>query len=266
MERITRLETFARAGFLARGIVYILLGYFALTTAASTGTGDVLEAIGQVPLGTVLLALVGLGLLGYGFFRLYGAAIDFDGEGDDAKGAAMRVGHAASGLAHFVLAYLAFQLALGNGGSSGGGAEGAAAGATASAPGGEILLGIVGAGFLAAALSQLARAVTGKFMRDFDADAPHWSEYLGRAGYAARAVVFATIGGQLLSMALGGGNGEVGLEAALNSLRDTGWLYMLVAFGLLLFGLFSLVMARYRRICDEDVLRRLSGGRVTARR
>ena len=48
-----------------------------------------------------------------------------------------------------------------------------------------------------------------------------------------------------------------GIGQVLDSLRSNNWLYIAVAIGLLLFGLFSLVMARYRRITNENVLERL---------
>ena len=125
-------------------------------------------------------------------------------------------------------------------------------------PGGLALLAIVAIGFLGAAVQQATKAVTAKFMQLLDADTPGFAEYLGRAGYAARAVVFAVIGYQLGAMALSGDKSDVGgIGKVLDLLRETQWLYVLVALGLLLFGLFSLVMARYRTIRNEDVLERL---------
>lgn len=266
MQAVARLEKFARAGFLARGIVYILLGYFALATSGGQDATGVLQQIRDMTGGPLLLALVGIGLAGYGIFRLYGAATDVDRDGDDAKGIAKRVGHAASGLAHLLLAYLSFALAAGNGGGGGGGDSGSsAASQTASMPGGDILLALVGLGFIGAAVSQLVKAASGKFMAQLGSRAPGWTEYLGRAGYAARALVFAIIGGQLLSMLFGGAQ-QVGVEPALNSLRDTRWLFVLVAVGLMLFGIFSLVLARYRRVRDEDMVAGIKGAAAKARR
>ena len=209
--------------------------------------------------GAILLSLVGLGLLGYGIYRLYGAWLDLQGHGSDAKGIAVRIGHAASGLAHIFLCYFAFKTAFGSpGGSSEGETAGQAAGTLASMPLGHILLAIVGIGFLAAAINQAVKAYTANFMALLDADAPAVAKHVGRAGYAARAVVFAVLGWQIASAALSGNTAAVGgIEQVLDSLRSTSWLYLAVAFGLLLFGLFSLVMARYRRIRNEDVLERL---------
>ena len=107
-------------------------------------------------------------------------------------------------------------------------------------------------------MEQAIKAWTAKFMAQLDVDAPPLAEWVGRVGYAARAVVFAVIGWSVLQAGLGGGAGQVKeLGGALTELSDTGFLYTLVAIGLLMFGVFSLVMARYRRIRDEDVIARL---------
>lgn len=260
MSRVTNIENFARAGYIGRAVVYGLAGYLTLTTAGSEGTTGVLEEIKTMSGGPILLTLVGIGLLGYGIFRLYGAWMDLQGHGSDAKGIAVRLGHAASGFAHVFLCYFAIKAAFGlSGGPSGdGGTAGQAAGTLASMPMGEILLAIVGLGFLAAAINQAAKAYTSNFMALLDADAPSLAKHIGQAGYAARAVVFAVLGWQITAAALSGNARAVGgIGQVLDSLRSTNWLYIAVAIGLLLFGLFSLVMARYRRITNDNVLERL---------
>ena len=263
MDRVARVENFARAGYAARGVVYMLLGYFALGTAgAEDGQTSVLRQIQDLPLGTILLVLVGLGLAGWGLYRLYGAAIDIQGKGTDAKGLGTRFGHALSGIVHLGLCWVALRLAFGDGsaGSGGGDTKAAAAATAESLPLGDTLIVIVGIGFALAALQQLVKAATGKFMDLVDPGAPGFTEWLGRAGYAARGVVFGAIAWQVLQIAFTGDSGRnAGVGGALDSLRDTGWLYTLVAVGLILFGAFSLVMARYRRIRNENVINRLRG-------
>lgn len=258
MDRVARLETFARLGFLARGIVYMLLGYFALTTAGGEGTASVLQAIEEMPGGAILLTVMAVGLAGYGVFRLATAALDLENAGDGAKGIATRIGQTASGFAHFVFAWIAVTLATGNGGGGqGGSGEGEAARTAMTYPGGEALVLVVGIGLLIGGIEQLIRAWTSKFMRHLEARTPRQVEWLGRAGYAARGVVFLIVGWQILRAATGDGTGRLGFEPALAALQQVGWAYPLVAFGLILFGLFSLALAVYHRICDEDVIGRL---------
>jgi hypothetical protein len=80
--------------------VYIIVGTLAARLAAGAGgaTTDAhgaLRAIGESALGKVALAVIGAGLLGYAVWRLIGAAADAEGKGGDAKGIAIRIGHAA---------------------------------------------------------------------------------------------------------------------------------------------------------------------------
>ncbi len=260
MNRLRRVETFARLGYLARGIVYVLLGYLAFVSSRAKSPTNVLAEIKDMPAGEPILLLVGVGLAFYGLFRVYGAALNLDGEDDDAVGIGKRIGHVASGLGHMVLAYVALKAASGSEtpAKEGGDRSGEAASFLLSLPAGEIILALIGLGFLAAAAEQAHKAWTGKFIHELDADTPHSAKYLGHAGYAARAVVFAVIGWNIASSALAGNAREVGgVGMALEKLRENPTVFTLVAIGLFLFGLFSLVMARFARICDEDVVARL---------
>ncbi|WP_420605250.1 DUF1206 domain-containing protein [Novosphingopyxis sp.] len=260
MSRVTQVQNIARAGYLARATVYFLIGYIALTTGEGSGATDILDRIEDMPGGTLLLALTGIGLFGYGIFRLYGAAIDIEGGGDGAKGIVKRLGHVASGLGHLFLAFVAAKSVFGgaDGGSSGGGGQEQAASMILGFPGGGILLALIGLCFVGAGVEQGIKAYTAKFMKLLDADAPGFVEYLGRAGFAARAVVFLAIGWFTVKAALAEQGSDVrGVGGAIASLQQHGWLFTLVALGFLLFGIFSLCMARYRTIRNEDVIERL---------
>lgn len=261
MNRLRRVETFARLGHLARGVVYILLGYLAYASSRAKNPSNVLAEIKDMPLGEPILLLVGIGLGFYGLFRLYGAALNIDGADDDAIGIGKRLGHGASGLGHLVLSYVAINGAIGTATPAKSGGEektGEAASFLLSLPAGEILLALIGLGFLAAAAEQGHKAWSGKFMREMQGDTPRAAKYLGHAGYAARAVVFGVIGWNIASSALAGNAQEVGgIGLALEKLRENETVFTLVAIGLLLFGVFSLIMARFARIRDEDVVTRL---------
>lgn len=260
MNRLRRLETFARAGWCARGFVYCLLAYFALTGAgASDATPQgVFRSVREAAGGTFLLALLAIGLAFYGTYRLYGAALDSEGKGDSAKGIAVRIGYAASGVAHFILAWAAIRLASGDTAGGDGEREQAAAGMLLDLPLGGTILGAIGLCFLAAAVHQAIKAWTTEFMDGVAAQAPAWVVPVGRAGLAARAVVFAIIGASLVRAGWFGSAGEVkGLGDALSALTEHRGLYLLVAGGLFLFGVHSFVEARWRRIRDEDVVARL---------
>jgi len=254
VDKSEKFSWLVRLGYAARGIVYLLLGYLALSTAGKAGDGQsaVFDLLQDVPLGTPLLYLVALGLLAYALFHAVDAATDIENHGSDTSGKAKRLGSGASAFGHLVLAYTAYQFATG---------EKQQAGDTAStqekAGGlldwdlGPIVLGILGLGFLIGAAMQAKSAYTAGFMKRIGGGAPSWVKPVGRVGFAARFVVFLLIGWSLVKGAWLAKESEVkGLGDAVVALSGTGLLYTFVAIGLILFGVFSLITARYRIIPD----------------
>ncbi len=244
-----------RVGYFSRAVLYIVLGVIALTSMGSVGEGTdgIFEAVEELPGGTALLWVLVVGLAAYSLFRFASPLLDVENNGSDAKGWAMRIGHAGSGIAHVALAWTAFQFATGAPSSGGDGASDAAAGVL-SIEFGDMVIGILGAAFFLAALAQAQKAISGKFMQRISPAAPDATRWLGGAGFLARAVVFVVIGWSLIEtgfFASGAGNVKT-LGSAVTSLADTGWLFTVTAAGLLLFGLFSLILARYRIIPDLD--------------
>lgn len=253
-----RIAMLARIGYVARAIIYFALGYLSLATGQAEGTTSVLAPLSEVPGGKPLMAALAVGLAAYGLFRLYGASVDLEADGDDAKGLAKRGGHVLSGLAHFGLAYGAASLFAWGTRPQDGEAGRDATAMALDLPLGWVLLLLVGLGFAAAAVAQAKKAWTAEFMRLLVARAPQWSKTVGRIGHAARAAVFAAIAWTLVDLGWSGRAGEVGFQDAVASYTGRGWLFDAVAGGLLMFGVFSLVMARYRDVCDTPLARRLT--------
>lgn len=254
IDKSQRFITLVRLGYAARGLTYLLLGMLALGTSGKeiAGAQGAFDYLQDMPLGTPLLWVVAIGLFAYALFKLLAGAANLENHASDAMGIAKRVGEIASGTIHLFLAYAAYKFATGAQSSSAG--EGG--GQDMAQPVmdfelGAIVIGLAGLGMLAAAVMQAKHAATGDFMKDIAGHAPKAVEGVGRAGHAARAVVFAIIGWSLVRGAWLNSDGAVkGLGEALLSLRDNGVIYTLVAIGLLLFGAFSLVTARYRIIPD----------------
>ncbi|UIP05835.1 DUF1206 domain-containing protein [Erythrobacter sp. SDW2] len=256
VDKSEKFSWLVRLGYAARGVTYVLLGYIALSTAGEvqSGAAAVYDYLQEVPLGTVLLWLMAVGLLAYAAFKFLSAIADIQSRGDDAVGLTKRVGDAASGIAHLFLAYAAYQFANGEKTSAageGGGQE--MAGSVLSMNLGAAVIGIIGLGFLVGAVMQAKKAWTSSFMRHISAGAPQGVRTAGRLGHAARAVVFLLIGISMLEGAWFSTESRVkGLGEAILSLRDTGPVYLIVAVGLIMFGVFSLVTARYRIIPDVN--------------
>ncbi|MXO64538.1 DUF1206 domain-containing protein [Altericroceibacterium endophyticum] len=253
VDKSEKFRWLIRLGFAARGLVYVLLGYLALSTRGSEGAKGVFDYLQEVPLGTPILYLAALGLISYALYRFCSPLFDIENYGSDKKGIAHRIGHAASGLAHVVLAYTAFQFAQGTkqSASGDGGTATEAAGTVLSVSFGSFVLGIVGVGFLIAGIMQAKKGITGDFMRRVSGQAPSFIRYFGHAGYLARGIVFVVIGWAVVRSAWLASTSQIKtLGEAISSLSDNGMLYTAVAAGLLLFGIFSLFLARYRIVPD----------------
>lgn len=254
VDKSQRFITLVRVGFAARGLTYMLLGWLALEASRRVEGGNeaVFGVLDDWTFGTVLLWIVALGLLAYAMFKFLCAIGDIMHRGADVKGIAERIGDAASGIAYAILAYAAYQFAAGHKDVANDATQETAR-SVLSMNLGSVAIGLVGLGFLAGAAMQARHAITARFMRHLSSRAPHAAKWVGQAGHAARAVVFAIIGWSLVEAAWIANASEVkGVGQALASLREHGELYTLTALGLILFGAFSLVMARFSIIPDFD--------------
>ncbi|RPF70247.1 DUF1206 domain-containing protein [Aurantiacibacter spongiae] len=272
VDKSEKFSWLVRVGYFSRAILYTVLGLIALTSAGriSQGTNGIFGAIEDFPGGTALLWIMVVGLTAYGLFRLCSPLFDIENNGSDAKGWGKRIGHLGSAIGHFALAISAFEFASsegsgagqsagsGSGSGGGGGAQEAASGVLSLEFGG-IVLGVLGLAFFAAAFSQAKKGITGSFMHRIAGGAPSYTRILGGIGFVARAVVFVVIGWSLFKAGfLNASSSQVKtLGDAVASLAGEGAIFTLVALGLLIFGIFSFILARYRIIPDMG-----SGGKV----
>ena len=254
-------------GYIAKGIVYILVGGLTLATVLgfSAGSGGVdgpravLDWVAEQPLGRILVGLLGVGLLGYSVWRFYRAANDPKDEGGDAKGTAKRVGYVGSGIANGILGVVALSMAMSSGGNSG--SAGSKQGMVAKLlqeDWGVWVVGIVGAGVVCAGIFQFVKGVRANFLEDI-----HWRvlsrdtvKNLGRWGFFARGLVFGIVGYFLIMAAVRSNAGKFkGTEGALEWLSTHSygvWLLGITSAGLLLFGVFSVLKGRYGSIYDVN--------------
>jgi hypothetical protein len=254
-----KFSWFVRSGYAGRGIVYLLLGWLALGTRTRVGAGNqaVLDMLQDLPLGRFALIALVIGLASYVTFKLLALICDIEHRGSDSKGLFHRMVNLTSATAYSIVAYSALRFALGMKHSAGGSQAREAVHSALDWSLGSVAVGMVGVGFLIGAGAQVRQAMTGHFMHRVSSLAPAWIEGLGRAGYAARAVVFAIVGWSLMRAAWFHHSRDAkGLGDALVSLRGSGALYTVVVIGLMLFGAFSLLVARYLivpRVEKEDL-------------
>lgn len=241
-----------RVGFAARGLLYIVLGLLVLNSGRIEGPDGVLRYLGS-GFGKWLLVLMIVGFVGYGLWRLGDALFGTEHPGGDKKSLAERVGAGASALIHLFLAWQAVKLMTEAGRASGGSSASEQAEMILDLPAGQLLLGAIALGLGIAGAMQLVKAVKCTFLADLDLRAQDdWVKWLGRAGYGARGIVFLLAAWFLLDAALSGQSQDAaGIEQILAWLASP--MNLVVAAGLFLFGVYSLVEARYRRIHLPDI-------------
>lgn len=254
------LSLAARTGYIAKGIVYLLIGGLACLAVVGLGGDNVgsKEAINQLvrrPFGDVMLGLLGIGLFAYALWRLLQALLDAEGVGLGLKGIGTRLGFLVSSLTHGSLGIYCFDLLRNLAMSSG---EAAAHDRTAllmSHRGGVILVFAIGLVFLGVGLRQLGRAINRSYLKNWhhqemSATQQHFFEGITRWGLSARGVVFMIIGLFLCIAAWRTDPSKAqGLGGALNVLAAQPfgpWLLGIVALGLFGYGLYCLINAAFR--------------------
>lgn len=240
-------EVVTRLGFAARGLMYGAIGWLAIVSGRTEDAKGILGYL-EHKAGALLVAIMAAGFFSYAAWRFLEAWLDTEDHGRDAKGVAVRLGGAGSGLIHLSLGVAAVLAAFH---ARHGGGEGPESGAAMalSVPGGEWLLYLAAAVAAGAGIQQFRKAWTSKFLRHLKPAAAKqpWIAWLGRTGYAARGCVFLVVGWLLVQAAQTRSAGVAGgIDDALGSLPRL--VQLAVAGGVLLFGLFSLSEAVYRRV------------------
>lgn len=256
---ITRL---ARLGFFAKAVLYATVGVLASAAALrlggspANGSRGAMATLVAAPLGRVLLWVIAIGLFGYAAWRVLEALVDPERHGRDAKGIALRVRSLITGCIHAALGVSAIKLALGDNSAAHDGrtTEHWAARALRT-PGGEALLWAIAAGFVAYGAYQLWCAWRAKLDKRLALGrlAPATRRvviHASRLGIAARGVVFGTVGVLLARAALHHDPRQArGTKQALSTLFELGrGPFIVVAVGLIAYGFYELLNARYRRI------------------
>jgi hypothetical protein len=256
----TAFEVFSRAGFVARALVYAIIGVLALEVATGTGgkltnQQGALRTVANQPFGKVLLTVLAIGLGGYAAWRLIRAAIGHGPEASD--NGFERIAGFASGIAYAAMCAVAIGILAG---AAQQGQSGSPKKTTADVfgwPGGTWIVGIAGIVVVGIGLYQAYRGLTKQFLKDskveeMGASIKRWFGRIGLIGHLARGVVFGLVGTFLIKAAVDyKPHDAVGLDGALAKLahRSYGPLALgVVAAGLIAFALYSLSDARYHRI------------------
>lgn len=255
-------EALERYGYVARGVIYFIIGILAVQVAIGAGgkTTDpngAVATIGAQPAGHLLLTLVALGLFGYSLWGLVRAVWDPLGRGKGFKGIVQRIGYLVSAFSYGTLMIATAQYVLGKSGPKPTGSPAVVSGQLFSQPNGHWLVIAFGAFWVLAALGQFYVAYKAEFAKDFRTSTMSVREFdfaqaLGRFGYASRGVVFGLIGWFVVDAGLTmNPQKAVGYDGALLKLAQgpNGTLLLgIVAVGLMAFGIFSALCSKWVKV------------------
>ncbi|MGO4807865.1 DUF1206 domain-containing protein [Arthrobacter sp. 2MCAF15] len=250
------LRVLARAGFVAIGLLHILIGFIALQIdRGQGGEADQSGAIGSLaskPGGPLLLWAGVVGCAALALWMLTEAIFEARSEADSKKklqGAGVAVVKAV------IYGFVAFTFAVF---ASGGGKNSSQSTSDFTAkmmgaPGGVVLLIAVGLAIIASGAYYVYRGVTRNFMKDLQdpGSARAVVEWIGIVGYAAKGVVLVVVGVLIIvAAATADPSKSTGLDGGLKTLGVQPYgvfLLAAAAAGLLCYGVYSMARARYWR-------------------
>ena len=256
----------ARGGLVAKGVSFGIVGVLAIGVAVGTGgktasRQGALQTLAQHTWGKVLLVLLAIGFAAYAIWRFVQAFAERGDDGDEREAAkkwGKRAGYVGRGLIYAGLTFTSVKILTGSGGGQ---SQNQQAHKTTAAifdwPAGRWLVGAIGLCIIAAGLWNFYRGITRRFERqwrtnEMTAAERKWGGRIGVAGHLARGVVFSLIGIFVTKAAIDyDPKDAIGLDGALQKLGHASYgpyLLGVTAAGLLCYGFFCLVDARYRDV------------------
>lgn len=256
------IKKMARIGFVAKGVVYGIIGVLTFKAAfdmggQKAGQMQVLEFLEKQTFGNVLLILMAIGLAFYAAWRFIQAFKDPENIGDDKKGKAKRVAFFFSGLLYLGFGVLAALKAIGSGSGSSGSSGSAQQSSFLASETGLWIIGIVGAGIIIAGIFQFVKAYKNDYYEKLglaaldDKKKRESVKKTAEFGLSARGVILLIIGFFAIQAAVHSDPSEIKTtQEAFAVIQDSAygpWLMGLVAAGLVAYAIYMFLMAKYRR-------------------
>ena len=247
------MEQLARIGLAAKGVSYGLVAVLAIMLAIGQGgkatdRAGALRTIAHHPLGRAIAVALAVGFACYALWRL--------GEATREDKLSKRVTALAKAAIYGALCATAVSILIGEDKGSGN-KEKEATGGILGWPGGKWIVMAIAVAIAGAALWNVYRGISGRFMKDMktgemSSGVRTWTTRIGLVGHVARGVVFGLIAWFFFKAAADyNANKAEGLDGALRKLAHENygsWLLGIVAAGLFAYGVFCLLQARYREV------------------
>lgn len=259
-----------RAGWFAKGVVYTIAGYLALSVAArasgwtdstsSTGSQEAspvgaIKTVAGSSGGTLLLWLLAAGMLLYAAWRVVSALLPGS---TDAKGWGHRIGYIASAVMYTTFAVSAIALARHAPENPDGNRRVTDLSTKVMTNGlGRVVIGVAGVIVIAVGLYRASKGVKVDVDDELDmsgmsATRRRWTERLGAIGEVGRGIGFSLVGFFLLRSAITYKAEEAtGLDGALRRLAAESWgvaVVAVVGIGFAAYGIFCLATFTHRRL------------------
>jgi uncharacterized membrane protein YidH (DUF202 family) len=255
------LTTVARLGLIAKGIVYILVGALAFMAAFEVGGQSsktaskegAFQTVLDLPAGNIILGTIAIGLLCYSIWRF--VQVGRKQSSSASEGASKKVRYALSGLIYLSLAFLAAKMALQQPSGSGASDQERVSQVMEQSYG-HILLIIAALIIAGVGIYQLWYAFSEKYKKHINNSSVHdrGARVLmpaGKLGYAARGFVWLIIAWMLGNAAMHYNASEAGGTTKafefVESSTYGSYLLGALALGLICYGIFNFMRARYER-------------------
>jgi hypothetical protein len=247
-----------RLGYVAKGVIYCLIGALAMRVGLGlrggriTDPSGVLASLLRQPFGVVMLTAIGVGILGYSTYYVYEAVADTRRRGGGVRGWASRTLTVIKAAAYGTIGVQAIRIVFFNDRPRDGTEKGASL--LLQVPLGDWLLAAIGIGVAIYGVSQLRMVWRGAADDDIDVARMRreaaWLLPVGRFGTAARSLILLAMG---LTLAWSGfyqraafADGYREVLATIASFNP--WALAAMGAGLLCFGVYQLGHARYARL------------------
>lgn len=256
------IQIIASIGYAARGVIYLIVSFFAGYAAIGSGTvkdsSGALQSLLGSSLGTLLLVVIAAGLICYAVWRFVQSILDGDEHGYGLKAVIVRSGLLISALTHTILAVTILSWLIIGASSDGSDAAKSWSKALMSYPGGVYLVFAIGIAVAGAGIAHLIKGWQSGFEKWFDMHS-RFLQNIGpvfQIGLMVRGIIFVLIGGFFgLAAFRNHADSAKGFKDTLEMIANQPYgpyLLAAIAVGLFAFAMYSLAQAIYREVQENS--------------